>query len=68
MDCILIYEGAVGTIMLHAFVPSDQASEYFVTMANMWEFRGHVTKTYSPEIRMAMFEHRFSYNDCVPAN
>jgi len=66
-DCILIYEGAVVAILLHELVPSDQASEYFDTMANMWGFGGRVTRTCSPKTRMAMFGHRFCYNDCVPA-
>jgi hypothetical protein len=64
---ILIYEGAVVAILLHEFVPFDQAFEYFVAMAHMWEFSGCVTRTCSPETKMAMFGHRFCYNDCVPA-
>jgi hypothetical protein len=63
---ILVYEGAVIVIMLHDFVSSDQASEYFTVMANMWEFSGRVTKTCSLETRMAMFGQIFYYNDCVP--
>ncbi len=66
-DCILIYEGAVVAILLHEIVPSDQTSKYFNTMANMWEFGRRVTRTCSPKTRMAMFGHRFCYNDCVPA-
>jgi len=66
-DCVLIYEGAVVAILLHEFVPSDQAVEYFAAMAHMWEFGGHVIKTCSLETRMAMFGHIFCYNDCVPA-
>jgi hypothetical protein len=54
-------------IMLHEFVPSNQAVKYFATMAHMWEFGGCITKTYSPDTRMAMFGHRFYYNDCVHA-
>ncbi|CAN5960662.1 unnamed protein product [Sphagnum jensenii] len=65
-DCVLIYEGVVVTILLHEFVPSDQAVEYFAAMVHMWEFGGHITKICSPETRMAMFGHRFCYNDCVP--
>jgi hypothetical protein len=37
-DYILIYEGAEVVVLLHELVPSDQASEYFDAMANMWEF------------------------------
>ncbi|CAK9855462.1 unnamed protein product [Sphagnum jensenii] len=37
-------------------------------MAHMWEFDGRVTKTCSPETMMAMFGHKFYYNDCVPAS
>jgi hypothetical protein len=66
-DCVLIYERAVVAILLHEFVPSDQAVEYFVAMAHMWEFGERVTRTCSPKTRMAMFGHRFCYNDCVPA-
>jgi hypothetical protein len=33
----------------------------------MWEFGGWVTRTCSPETKMAMFGHRFCYNNCVPA-
>jgi hypothetical protein len=66
-DCVLIYEGAVVAILLHEFVPSDQAVEYFAAMAHMWEFGRCITKNCSPETRMAMFGHRFYYNDCVPA-
>jgi hypothetical protein len=65
-NCILIYEGAVVVVLLHELVLSDQASEYFATMANIWEFNERVTKTFSPETGMAMFGHRFYYNDCVP--
>jgi hypothetical protein len=65
-DCVLIYEGVVVAILLHEFVPSDQAVEYFAAMVHMWEFGGHITKICSPETRMAMFGHRFCYNDCVP--
>ncbi len=66
-DCVLIYEGAMVAILLHAFVPSDQAVEYFAAMAHMWEFSGCGTRTCSPETRTAMFGHKFYYNDCVPA-
>jgi hypothetical protein len=64
--CVLIYERAVVDILLHEFVPSDQAVEYFAVMAHMWEFGGCVIETCSPETRMTMFGHRFCYNDCVP--
>jgi hypothetical protein len=57
-DCVLIYEGVVVSNLLH---------KYFTTMAHMWEFDGHITRTCSPETRMAMFGHRFYYNDYVPA-
>ncbi len=67
MDCVLIYERVVIAILLHEFVPSDQAVEYFVAMAHMWEFGGCVTMTCSPETKMAMFGYRFCYNDCVLA-
>jgi hypothetical protein len=40
MDYILIYERAIVAIMLHNFVLSNQASEYFAVMAHMWEFGG----------------------------
>jgi len=66
-DYVLIYEGAVVAILLHEFVLYDQAVEYFAAMAHMWEFGGRITGTCSPETRMAMFGHRFCYNDCVPA-
>jgi hypothetical protein len=66
-DCILIHEGAMVIVMLHELVSSNQASEYFSAMANMWEFGRRVTRTCSPETRMAMFGHRFCYNDCVLA-
>ncbi len=66
IDRVLIYEGAVVAILLHEFVPSDQVVEYFTTMAHMSEFGGRVTRTCSPETRMAMFGHKFCYNDCVP--
>jgi hypothetical protein len=36
-DCVLIYEWAVVAILLHEFVLSDQAVEYFAMMAHMWE-------------------------------
>ncbi len=65
-DCILIYKGAVVAVLLHELVPLDQDSEYFAAMADMWEFGRRVTKTCSPETRMAMFGHKFCYNDCVP--
>jgi len=65
-DCILIYEGAVVATLLHELVLSDQASDYFSTMANMWEFGRCVTRTCSPKTRMAMFGHRFYYNNYVP--
>ncbi len=55
-------------ILLHKFVLSDQAVEYFATMAHMWEFGGRITRTCSPETKMAMFGHKFYYNDCVPAS
>jgi hypothetical protein len=54
-------------ILLHEFVPSNQANEYFAMMAHMWEFGGHITRICSPKTRMAMFGHKFCYNDCVPA-
>ncbi|CAM6074878.1 unnamed protein product [Sphagnum tenellum] len=66
-DCVLVYEGAVVAVLLHEFVPSYQADEYFAAMAHMWEFGGHISRTCSPETRMAMFGHRFCYNDSVPA-
>jgi hypothetical protein len=66
-DYVLIYERAVVAILLHEFVPFDQAVEYFAAMAHMCEFGGRVTKTCSPETRMAMFGHRFCYNDYVLA-
>jgi hypothetical protein len=66
-DYVLIYEGAVVAILLHEFVPSDQVVEYFAAMAHMWEFGGRVTRTCSPETRMAMFGHRLCYNDSVHA-
>jgi len=65
-DCVLIYEGAVVAILLHEFVPSNQAVEYFAMMAYMWQFDRHVTRTCSPETKMAMFGHKFCYKDCVP--
>ncbi|CAK9278607.1 unnamed protein product [Sphagnum jensenii] len=37
-------------------------------MAHMWEFGGRITKTCSPKTKMAMFGHRFYYNNCVPAS
>ncbi len=62
-DCVLIYEGAMVTLLLHEFVPFDQAIKYFVTMAHMWEFGGRVTKTYSPETKMAiMNRHKINLN------
>jgi hypothetical protein len=66
-DCVLIYEGAVVAILLHEFVPSNQAVKYFAAMAHMWEFGRYITRTCSPETRMAMFGHRFCYNNCVLA-
>ncbi len=66
-DCILVYDGAVVVILLHDFVSSNQDSKYFTAMANMWEFGGRVTRTCSPETRMAMFGHMFCYNDSVLA-
>jgi hypothetical protein len=66
-DYVLIYEGAVVAILLHEFVPSNQVVEYFAVMAHMWEFGRHVTRTCSPETRIAMFGHRLCYNDCVLA-
>jgi hypothetical protein len=64
--CIDLWKGR-GCHLVAKFVPSDQAVEYFAAMAHMWEFGVHVIKTCSPETRMAMFGHRFYYNDCVPA-
>ncbi len=55
-DYVLIYEGAVVAILLHEFVPSDQAVEYFAVMAHMWEFDGRITRTCSPKTRMAMLK------------
>jgi len=66
-DCILIYERVVVVVLLHEFVSSDQAFEYFITMADMWEFGECVTRTCSLETKMAMFGHRFCYNNCVLA-
>jgi hypothetical protein len=65
-DCVLIYERAMVAILLQESVSSDQAIKYFVAMAHMWEFGGRDTRTCSFETRMAMFGHRFCYNDCVP--
>jgi hypothetical protein len=55
-------------ILLHEFVSSDQAVEYFAVTAHMWEFGGHITRTCYPETKMVMFGHRFCYNDYVPAS
>jgi hypothetical protein len=66
-DYVLIYEGVVVAILLQEFVLFDQAIEYFIAMAHMWAFGGCVTRTCSPKTRMAMFGHRFCYNDCVLA-
>jgi len=60
--CILVYDGVIVGFLLHNFVPSNEAIEYTITMVHLFEHNGHMKKTCSLEMAMAMFSPRFCKN------
>jgi hypothetical protein len=62
-DSMLIHNGEMMAIILHAFVPSTEASEHIQTLRNLFRYGGTMLRTCSPESQMALFGHRFCRGD-----
>jgi hypothetical protein len=62
-DSMLIHNGEMMAIILHAFVPSTEASEHVQTLGDLFRYGGTMLCTCSPESRMALFGHMFCYGD-----
>ncbi len=58
-DSMLIHNGEMVAIILHAFVPPTEASEDVQTLGDLFRYGGTMLCTCSPESRMALFGHRF---------
>jgi hypothetical protein len=64
-DSMLIHNGEMVAIILHAFVPSTEAAEHVQTLGDLFRYGGTMLRTYSPESRMALFGHRFCRGDLI---
>jgi hypothetical protein len=62
-DSMLIHNGEMVAIILHAFVPSIEASEHVQTLGDLFRYGGTMLRTCSPESQMALFGHRFCRGD-----
>jgi hypothetical protein len=62
-DSMLIHNGEMVAIILHAFVSSIEASEHVQTLGDFFRYGGTMLHTCSPESRMAFFGHRFCRGD-----
>jgi hypothetical protein len=62
-DSMLIHNGEMVAIILHAFVLSIEASEHVQTLGNLFRYGGTMLRTCSPESQMALFGHRFCHGD-----
>jgi hypothetical protein len=62
-DSMLIHNGEMVAIILHAFVPSIEASEHVQTLGDLFRYGGTMLHTCSPESQMALFGHRFCRGD-----
>jgi hypothetical protein len=62
-DSMLIHNGEMVAIILHAFVPSIEASEHVQTLGDLFRYGGTMLHTCSPESQMALFGHKFCRGD-----
>ncbi len=62
-DSMLIHNGEMVAIILHAFIPSIEASEHVQTLGDLFRYGGTMLRTCSPESQMALFGHRFCRGD-----
>ncbi|CAM6021606.1 unnamed protein product [Sphagnum balticum] len=62
-DCMLIHNGEMVATILHAFVPSIEASEHVQTLGDLFWYGGTMLRTCSPESQMVLFGHRFCRDD-----
>ncbi len=62
-DSMLIHNGEMVAIILHAFVRSTEAAEHIQTLGDLFRYGGTMLRTCSPESRMALFGHRFCRGD-----
>jgi hypothetical protein len=62
-DSMLIHNGEMVAIILHAFVPSIEASKHVQTLGDLFRYGGTMLRTCSPESQMALFGHRFCRGD-----
>jgi hypothetical protein len=60
---MLIHNGEMVAIILHAFVPSIEASEHVQTLGDLFRYGGTMFRTCSPEFLMALFGHRSCRGD-----
>jgi hypothetical protein len=58
-----IHNGEMMAIILHAFVPSIEASEHVQTLGDLFRYSGTMLRTCSSESRMALFGHKFCRGD-----
>jgi len=62
-DSMLIHNGEMVAIILHAFVPSIEALEHVQTLGDFFRYGGTMLCTCSPESQMALFGHKFCRGD-----
>jgi hypothetical protein len=64
-DSMLIHNGEMVAIILHAFVLSIEASEHIQTLGDLFRYGGTMRRTCSLEFQMALFGHRFCCGDLI---
>jgi len=60
---MLIHHGEMMALILHGFVPSNEAPEHVRTLGDLFRYSGTMLHTCSPESRMALFGHKFCRSD-----
>ncbi len=50
-DSMLIHNGEMVAIILHAFVPSIEASEHVQTLGDLFRYGGTMLRTCSPDLK-----------------
>jgi hypothetical protein len=62
-DSMLIHNGEMVAIILHAFFPSIEASEHVQTLGDLFRYGSTMFRTCSLESQMALFGHKFCRGD-----
>jgi hypothetical protein len=65
VSCLLVSNSIIIAILLHNFIPNEQALKDMVAMVHMVKWGGAVNKMCSKDMKMVMFGHKHCFNDLV---